>query len=438
VRGDATPSIQTEQIAQSVLLPFLSALSEMDGRAAQRRETEASEQAAESGATSPGGLNSATAVLQADQKATEGSLAASTDALRRQSVAAEQRGEAQAGQDPRSDNGGRSAEGQSNAGGDKPAGRDVASARSPAPATKGEAPSREPPSSPPARTAGAPAANDAPTDKGAASSARLPDAAASRSIPPVPSPQAAAATPSITPSQALAVASAAVAKPGSTANARVEAAQPRSGPAAPQAAEPRSNAPRSADPGIDARRSGESTRAAASAKAAGASAEKGKNDANLTQILRAIQTRIHDKNARVQMRLDPPSLGAIRISMQLQDRDMTLRIDTETHLAQRLLSEEAEALRDALRASGIHLERIEVRTQPTADSTSLQQNETPDPQPREAEDRAGDGRPGTARGDGPANEAGAGESQWTEDVAPDWPPGWINGATAERSLNVLA
>ena len=86
-----------------------------------------------------------------------------------------------------------------------------------------------------------------------------------------------------------------------------------------------------------------------------------KNDVNMKQLLRVIRSRISGPRSHMTMRLEPASLGSIRITMDLNDREMQLRIETESHLAQRMLSSKVDVLRDALESSGITLERLEIK-----------------------------------------------------------------------------
>ncbi len=438
--SDSGAGVQTAQVAQSVLLPFLSALSEMDGRAARRRETEASQDAAEQGATPAGGVAEATAVLQADHEAADGSLERSTDSLRRQNVASLRREQAQPLAHSISGDGGASSK-QSQTADSKPTGEPATKSRSSATGTGNDSqPDRQPAAAPRAAADQTQGPSQQPASQAAPPAAARPvqppaagaplAAPAATSTPPLPAPQPSAGG--------------SVAKAETSAVARIDASAVRGGPAGSQTSESGPKAIRTVDALHEPRRAADAARnTSATAKpSGGAATDKGKNDANITQILRAIHSRIHDKNANVQMRLDPPSLGQIRISMQLQDRDMALRIDTETHLAQRMLSEKAELLREALSASGIHLERIEVRTHP-AESPATRQDAPFDPHPQEADQRGGGGRSEHARGDGSTNTGGpgggdGGPDDWTSEPTPDWADGRAPGPIAERSLNVLA
>jgi flagellar hook-length control protein FliK len=90
-------------------------------------------------------------------------------------------------------------------------------------------------------------------------------------------------------------------------------------------------------------------------------AQNATQDANIERIVRVVRGRLGAKHSRTVVRLDPPELGSLRLQMDLRGTALTLRIDTSTGLAHRLLSEDLPKLRDGLEGSGIQLERVEVR-----------------------------------------------------------------------------
>ena len=95
-------------------------------------------------------------------------------------------------------------------------------------------------------------------------------------------------------------------------------------------------------------------------------AENADRTANIERIVRMIAQRIRGERSHTVMRLDPPELGSLRLQMDLKRELLALRIDTSTHVAHRLLSADVDRLRRGLEASGIQVERIEVRP-PTQD-----------------------------------------------------------------------
>lgn len=92
----------------------------------------------------------------------------------------------------------------------------------------------------------------------------------------------------------------------------------------------------------------------------------GNDDPNVEQIVRLVASRAGKDRSVATLRLDPPWLGSIRMHIDLRQSDMTLRVEPDTPLAHRLLSENVESLRRALEAAGIQLSRIEFRPPPDA------------------------------------------------------------------------
>ena len=116
----------------------------------------------------------------------------------------------------------------------------------------------------------------------------------------------------------------------------------------------------------------------------GEAPQPGKSDTNVERVLRVLRSQIGRENARVTLRLDPPELGTVRLQMDLRKDVLSLRIDTQTTMAHRLLSEQVESLRQGLHATGIELERVEIRPPAAtveADTSNL---------PRQFEDRPTD------------------------------------------------
>jgi len=72
--------------------------------------------------------------------------------------------------------------------------------------------------------------------------------------------------------------------------------------------------------------------------------------------LRAAQQR----DGRVQVRLSPPELGALRIELQMQHGGLTAHIEAETTAARNLLLDNLPALRDRLAQQEIRVDKFEV------------------------------------------------------------------------------
>ena len=106
-----------------------------------------------------------------------------------------------------------------------------------------------------------------------------------------------------------------------------------------------------------------STASSAETRAENTDAER-----NIDRMVRVLSQQINERSARTVMRLDPPELGSLRLYMDLRDETLSLRVQTSTGVAHRLLSEDVERLRRGLEASGIRLERIEIQP-PVAEAT---------------------------------------------------------------------
>lgn len=158
--------------------------------------------------------------------------------------------------------------------------------------------------------------------------------------------------------------------------------------------------------------------------------ETGKPDANVRRILRVIHSQIGRDRARATLRLDPPELGTVRLRMDLRKEALTLRIETQTPLAHRLLTEHVESLRQGLEAAGLRLEHVEIRP-PAANPNAGH----PDPTAHDAGGRAGQERPADPETEHPAHQgtdARAGE--------PHEPPARSTQVepAAESLVNILA
>lgn len=90
-------------------------------------------------------------------------------------------------------------------------------------------------------------------------------------------------------------------------------------------------------------------------------ADEGRNDATIERFMRVLRGRLSKEGGQMTVRLDPPSLGKIRVHMDIQRDAVSLRIDADTHLAQRLLTEQSESLRAAVESAGLSLERLDIR-----------------------------------------------------------------------------
>ncbi|MGE0480464.1 MAG: flagellar hook-length control protein FliK [Phycisphaerae bacterium] len=130
--------------------------------------------------------------------------------------------------------------------------------------------------------------------------------------------------------------------------------------------------------GADVRRAATETVRTAPRSAPPTRAPTGKDDANVEHIVRVVASRIGKDRSIATLRLDPAELGSIKLHMDLRDQRLNLRVESESPVAHRLLVERVEALRAALGAADIRLERIEfVTTAPPRDSANADQGRDP-------------------------------------------------------------
>ena len=133
---------------------------------------------------------------------------------------------------------------------------------------------------------------------------------------------------------------------------------------ASQSAKPASNARPAATVSpayADARSPLKAVRVATKSAANAQQAETADRQENIERVLRTIHSRLGRERSTAILLLDPPELGSIRLRMDLRKDALSLRMDTQTQVAHRLLMQELNSLRQGLESAGIHLERVEVR-----------------------------------------------------------------------------
>ncbi|MCH7870511.1 MAG: flagellar hook-length control protein FliK [Planctomycetes bacterium] len=363
--------------SQAVLLPFLSELAQVDARNSAARRDEQREVEHEAETDGAVGLSGATSTIQEGIEKDERLMSGSSRAFRHRQALAEQREHAAGLRNTRqravaepSEKSDTPVSTQRRSGANHTASRGESETTSNAPRPAMSHEQLDRPSAPrPSAAQRAGSAADALADTKAppaaarvAAQSTAPDQIAARSSIKQPAegalkPAGSARTASAESARPVAPASAADGRP-STARTGSESAEQQSSKREPAIAKSRASRASAAD-----------------------RQDPSKNDVNMKQLLRVIRSRISGPRSHMTMRLEPASLGSIRITMDLNDREMQLRIETESHLAQRMLSGKVDVLRDALESSGITLERFEVRSlAPPPDAQDAGQHEDVDQQ----------------------------------------------------------
>ncbi len=98
---------------------------------------------------------------------------------------------------------------------------------------------------------------------------------------------------------------------------------------------------------------------------------------NIDQLIKSVQVTQAQGGSRVQLRLDPPELGALRIEMRQTENGLLLQLQASTPRAQQLLQQNSGELRAALESQGFQNTQIEVqlRMDLRNDSTSQEYRE---------------------------------------------------------------
>lgn len=89
------------------------------------------------------------------------------------------------------------------------------------------------------------------------------------------------------------------------------------------------------------------------------------------RIARAVQVRIGRSESVVRIRLDPPSLGQVRVEVRMKQDQVYLRLTTETAEARSVLMSQIGNLRASLEEQGLRVQRIEFNL-PTTEQSGVE------------------------------------------------------------------
>jgi flagellar hook-length control protein FliK len=91
-------------------------------------------------------------------------------------------------------------------------------------------------------------------------------------------------------------------------------------------------------------------------------------DANHPSIVTGVHSQLLPNGGTMQLRLDPPDLGALQVTVQMRNGVMTAAFETSNEQATRMLSHSLNQLKTALETSGISVERMHVQQAPRQES----------------------------------------------------------------------
>ncbi|MBA2433779.1 MAG: flagellar hook-length control protein FliK, partial [Chthoniobacterales bacterium] len=110
-------------------------------------------------------------------------------------------------------------------------------------------------------------------------------------------------------------------------------------------------------------------------------------ETNHDKIVTILRSSAFDKGGTMEIRLDPPELGALQVSVKMQDGVMTASFQTSNDEATRLLSHSLGQLKHVLESAGVTVDKLQVQQSPKNDN-----------------DTAGDGRHHSERDDSSARQ----------------------------------
>jgi flagellar hook-length control protein FliK len=91
-------------------------------------------------------------------------------------------------------------------------------------------------------------------------------------------------------------------------------------------------------------------------------------DANHPTIISSIRGQLLPGGGSMHIRLDPPELGAMQVTVQMHNGVMTASFETSSDEATRVLSHSLNQLKTALESQGVQVDKLQVRQQTTQES----------------------------------------------------------------------
>ena len=106
---------------------------------------------------------------------------------------------------------------------------------------------------------------------------------------------------------------------------------------------------------------------------------------NVDRIVRAAHTAVSRGSSRIQIRLEPPELGSMRIEIRHTSQGIQLQLQATDVRAHQLLQQHTNELRTALESAGLQTNQIDVELRPdlrNAPTYDQQQDQSPDQRPQ--------------------------------------------------------
>jgi flagellar hook-length control protein FliK len=91
---------------------------------------------------------------------------------------------------------------------------------------------------------------------------------------------------------------------------------------------------------------------------------------NHDKIVSGVQSQLLPHGGAMQIRLDPPELGALRVMVEMRDGVMNATFQTSNEQATQLLSHSLNQLKHVLESQGVTVERLQVQQAPKSDNAN--------------------------------------------------------------------
>jgi flagellar hook-length control protein FliK len=92
--------------------------------------------------------------------------------------------------------------------------------------------------------------------------------------------------------------------------------------------------------------------------------------ANHDKIVSGVQSQLLPHGGAMQIRLDPPELGALKVMVEMRDGVMSATFQTSNEQATQLLSHSLNQLKHVLESQGVTVERLQVQQAPKSEQSS--------------------------------------------------------------------
>lgn len=109
---------------------------------------------------------------------------------------------------------------------------------------------------------------------------------------------------------------------------------------------------------------------------------------NHDKIVTGVQTQLLPHGGTMEIRLDPPELGALKVMVEMRDGVMSATFQTSSEEATQLLSHSLNQLKHVLESQGVSVERLQVQQAPKSDSSNTKDDPNQRQQQATSDDHA--------------------------------------------------